>query len=158
MAIAISIISLCVSIATFIWNYNRNKFKMSVKIEAIFVKPYTSEDKKIGYIIIAHFENNSANPISIGSISANGIYSEQTVVYGKGEHGQKINKSISPFPLDLNSYQAKRAVFFIPSAEANENSDENLCLKTYTTRGVHKRNANYFDYKQRLIDLFVGKY
>lgn len=158
MAIVISIISLCVSLATFIWNYNRNKFKMSVKIEAIFVKPYTIKDNKVGYIIIAHFENNSANPINIGSISANENYSERIIIYSRGEHGQKINKTISPFPLDLNSYQAKRVTFFIPSNEANENTNENLFLKTYTTRGIHQRNANYFDYKQRLIDLFENKY
>ncbi|WP_305808746.1 hypothetical protein [Staphylococcus epidermidis] len=158
MAIAISIISICVSIATFIWNYNRNKFKMNVKIEAIFVKPYISKDKNPGYIIIAHFENNSANPISIGSISANGIYSVKTIIYGKGEHGQKVYKPISPFPLDLNPYQIKRVKLFIPNAEVNENKDETLTLKTYTTRGVHERNANYFDYQKSLEDLFKDKF
>lgn len=69
MAILISIFSLVISIITLVWNYNRNKFKITVKVISTYI------EKDCGYIINAHIENNSANPINIGSISANDIYS-----------------------------------------------------------------------------------
>ncbi|MCG1448817.1 hypothetical protein K4R64_01250 [Staphylococcus epidermidis] len=154
MAILISIFSLVISIITLVWNYNRNKFKITVKVISTYI------EKDCGYIINAHIENNSANPINIGSISANDIYSIEKKVYLPSEiKFTKASKSMSTFPIDINPYQAKKVYIYIPYKNANtENLDaKNLTLKTYTTRGVHTRNINIGFYYNSLEKLFDNK-
>ncbi|MEN2009869.1 hypothetical protein AAJL88_02955 [Staphylococcus hominis] len=156
MAIVISLFSLFVSIATFIWNYNRNRFKMSVKIVATAIKPNISISPNIGIVIVANFENNSANPITIGSISVDDIYSVKETLSGNGYNSQKITKSVSSLPCDLSPYQAKKLVFFIPMS--NPNLNKTFVLNTYTTRGVHKRSLDVSFYKINFTDLIRDDY
>lgn len=156
LAIVISLFSLFVSIATFIWNYNRNRFKMSVKIVATAIKSSISISPNTGIVIVANFENNSANPITIGSISVDDIYSVKETLSDNGYNGQKITKSVSSLPCDLSPYQAKKLVFFIPMS--NPNLNKTFVLNTYTTRGVHKRSLDVSFYKINFTDLIRDDY
>lgn len=147
MSILISIISLLISIFTFIWNYNRNRFKMSVKIEAILV------DAGRGYTIIPRVENKSANPFSISTISANGIESIIARTYDTNDKGRSTHKYTTKFPCDIDSYKSKRLLLFIPNNQAMEDENKDFNLQVYTTRGKYRKTFNMLSFKKEISDL-----
>ena len=129
MSILISIISLLISIFTFIWNYNRNRFKMP------------------------HVENKSANPFSISTISANGIESIIARTYDTNDKGRPTYKYTTKFPCDIDSYKSKRLLLFIPNDQAMEDENKDFNLQVYTTRGKYRKTFNMLFFKKEISDL-----
>lgn len=136
-------ISLCISILTFIFSYNSNRFKIKVKLLK-FQNYYGIIDENGFYNLSleCQIQNKSKFPITITNAKLNNYEVFPLKVPIRGSEIQKMNHDIDfavfsfEIPLKLETYEALNGSLFFSNNNPIILRKINL-LRLYTTRGIY---------------------
>lgn len=141
--IIISGISLFISICTYVYNRNRNKFKLNFSV----LETYSTISNG-AYIKVA-IENESANPISVTKFMIANVPSNIKTVRNKFQVGANWYSVTSIMPIHLNPYEASNIVIYF-NVEHSFLNNKNYQLHLFTTRG---KRSIFVEAKNKTMDL-----
>lgn len=139
----ISIISLLISIFTFIYTYILSMINIKISdLYCQFLGKTKCDNNSYEETFICNLENRSKYPITITKIKINGIKSFKHKLFicgGGGKvHEQEFEDKIYSFeyPFKLEPYEAKNGVILL--IDKKPIIIKTICLlKIYTTRGIY---------------------
>lgn len=145
----ISLLSLLISCASFVYNYLTNKFNLKIrtKIDKVFCDPNDASDN-YNLILDTTFENRSKYPISIIKIRFNKYLAFDKEIFVRGGGGLKFGKSFRDeqktfnLPLTLNSFECKKGILNFSDNKPLKIHKFNILI-VYTTRGKKYKIVNY---------------
>ena len=141
----ISKLSLIISLLTFLYTYEVNKFNLKVKIvPSNTIACNKNDDYQYSYFIKCDIINKSKIPITILSVTLNEyqVFRFKVIVCGNSvvKNNKLFNDVVSSFnyPLKLDSYDAKKGAFLFCSDNEFKFKRYNL-LTINTSRGKYYR-------------------
>lgn len=145
----ISLLSLLISCASFVYNYLTNKFNLKIrtKTDKVFCDSNDVADN-YNLILDTTFENRSKYPISIIKIKFNKYLAFDKEIFVRGGGGLKFDKPFRDeqktfnLPLALSSFECKKGILSFSDNKPLKIYKFNI-LTIYTTRGKKYKIVKY---------------
>lgn len=149
----ISLLSLAISLFTFVMNYWKKRPHLRIK-DKNFHEPSLTTDEldEYNFLISCKIDNRSENPITITNVKLNGKNCFPSKVNLAGCDITYLNQQINveqissyQFPIKINPYDTEIGALFFKSTNPIKLRKINI-LKIYTSRG--KKIRFFFNFKK----------